>query len=193
MLRIATLAAAVLAAPVSAATLQLDAAGRLEGATGVIVGTGTYTVEFGRFNCDDFNDCQRDWSFKTAQGAEAALNALADQVLTGEFINLNNIASTDGDAATIFIPFETDVQSASRTIWNTMILENTRGYSELEITGFVPISGQRPFDSLGDEAITRFTLTDGVAYTDPIAPVPVPASLPLLAVGLGAFGFMRRR
>ncbi len=78
-----SLVAALAAAPAGAATLTLDAGGRLTGATGVLVNGSAYDVQFIDGTCAQlFNGCDGsdDFVFNTQASAYAASVALLSQV-----------------------------------------------------------------------------------------------------------------
>lgn len=83
------LAGGLVAGGAQAALLQVNAGGVLTGATGVVVDGALYDVTFdGRQLCADaFGDCNigHVFTFTTQAGAEAASQALLDQVFTGVF------------------------------------------------------------------------------------------------------------
>lgn len=71
-----------------AATLNVDSSGQLTGATNVDVGGSLYTVTFVAGNCiANFSGCDSasDFAFNSKSAADAAAQALLDQVFIGAF------------------------------------------------------------------------------------------------------------
>ena len=159
------------------------------GATGVNVDGTLYDVVFVDGTCVSlFSGCDdaSDFTFTTEAAATAASNALLALFnAPGNEAFTTNPASTAGCATgslscliiTPYAPIEADLVAS---------------------TGFVNL-----FDSLTDElsfqnirnnfdTTTRADLTYAV-WTPSTSPIPVPASLPLLAAGLAGLGYMARR
>ena len=173
----------VLATPTSAADLTVDSNGILTGATGVNVGGTLYDVSFLDGTCVAlFSGCTEstDFDFTTGASAEAAAQALLDQVFVGVYdANLNAISGCAYFYCYTFIPYEGHqphyalagyafnsevfVDYSQRGYWNN---EDTSQYDYFNIARFSPSQA-------------------GV--------VPEPATWATMLLGFGAVGFSMRR
>jgi hypothetical protein len=113
---LAAVALPLAVSPAGAASQITNGSGQLTGATGVTVGAGTYDVEFVEGSCSAvFGGCDglSDFTFQNQTDAQAAAQALLDQVLTGTFDNDYTMTfgcSTNGSAACdVLVPFGFDV------------------------------------------------------------------------------------
>jgi hypothetical protein len=168
--------------PASAATLTINAFGKLTGATGVDVGGTLYDVAFVDGSCITlFSGCDSvtDFAFTTPTAADAASQALLDQVFTGNFDadpSLTFGCATFSGCG-ILTPWE---MSNDRVSLATMV----NGIS----VDFIFLSLEA-FPSTYDTAPDRSSVY--ADWTVSAAPVPEPASFALIAVGLAGFGVRR--
>ncbi|MEM6668983.1 MAG: PEP-CTERM sorting domain-containing protein [Pseudomonadota bacterium] len=182
-----------------ALSLNVDGGGILLGASGVDVNGVLYDVSFVDGNCIDlFDGCDEasDFDFSTEAAAEAAAQALLDQVFVdgplGDFDSDPSLTFGCSDNSLcyatipyalqqdIFFPFE--LGFAAELAGNedvAFIFEGVQGSFGLATDDF---------DNVSSQNFARFTLTSN----DDTTVIPIPATLPLMLLGLGALGFASR-
>jgi len=171
--------------PAYAVTLDIDATGQLVGASGVVVNGSIFDVEFvegaciGLFTgCDDPGD----FPFSNSMDATAASQALLNQVFTGSF--LTNASLTNGcnepSICMVLTPFGLDSSPPPGSFVSVIALG---------IGQFGPFSFQIDF---GPDSNT--TAIPDLTYAQwTVAPVPIPAALPLFGSALAALAWFGRR
>jgi hypothetical protein len=193
-----------------AAILQVDAAGFLTGATGVMVAGTAYDVRFQAGSCNSvFDGCDPtvDLLFTSGASALSASQALLDQVFLG-------------DDSGIYDPFTPGffdshpglTQGCTAGGFNVCIAQTPYGFSQgisllLGVaTNYGPVTGRADEASLtsiigggtatsGIETFAVWSLSAGptVPEPPPVTPVPEPSTVVLLGAGLIAFVLPVRR
>lgn len=186
-IRTAALAGGMLLGAISAqaATLVIEA-GELVGATGVIVNSVSYDVEFESDTCNNlFGTCTAgNFAFVTRDDADAAGQALRDQVFLEEY-------DTD--------PLLT--RGCEALLFGVCGIYTFYKDGQIDPTSF-NVSEFANFSANGGDSITSATVgsdyvPDGwvtyAKWTESITAIPLPATAWLLGAGvLGLFGFRRR-
>ena len=169
------------AVPVSAAVqLKVGANNLLLGATGVVIGKGTYNVDFVDGSCITvYGACTQDrFDFKTKADADAAANALFTQVLKGRYYsfdpgNITGCASTcDIFIARAIVEGEVEATVAAN-----------RGNRQILGTGYLLPNFSTVTDS--GRTYAKFTLQVPAA-------VPEPATWAMMLGGFGMIGATAR-
>ena len=172
------------------ATLTVDGAGNLTGATGVTVGSATYDVDFRDGTCFGLYggcDSTGDFTFHSAADAEAAAQALLDQVLiddgTHSFDSLPGKTSGCATAETFcdpFIPY--GFFDADHVLIAAAINSNAEANDGT-------ISG----GDLGTLADTTPNIFFTWAVFTPVSSVPEASTWAMMLLGLGGIGAALRR
>lgn len=125
--------------------------------------------------------------YGTASFFDGGLNPIVvtfSQSITNFFLDLFNgnvqpvtyvIEDNAGNSTTVTLPSNSD--------GGTTTIGFAATGNKVTITGLVPETGNLPFDFF----------IDNIGFNEPLPQVPLPAGLPLLAGGLIALGFLRRR
>ena len=195
-MKIAILAAATaamlsfMASPAEAsATLQVNGSGQLTGASGVIVGSSVYDVQFIDNTCAAiFSGCDSisDLNFTTLADSELAAQALLDQVLID-----SGAGQFDSDY-TLTFGCSTNVSLACRVTIPYGIIPGagfTNQALNTNTTDMTNLALLNPNENFGTEpglVYAFFTRTGAVA-------VPEPATWAMMLLGFGAIGFAMRR
>lgn len=174
----------------SAATVVYDAHGRILGATGVEVLDNVYNVDLAeRALCSVlFDGCDEvsDFAFQTEEAATAASQALLDQVFLNGRADMLLIFGMSGDAPQVWTPYGLNYQNGHELVLTSVIdaTPSPSVFSGLVSRGF---GGSDPVGVMTDETWAQWRLLG------PITPVPLPATLFLLAGALMGFGVVRSR
>ncbi|MEH6405387.1 MAG: hypothetical protein V7750_18590 [Sneathiella sp.] len=188
-------AAAFISLPVTtpqAATLDV-VGGELQGATGVNVGGTLYDVEFLDGTCASvFGGCDSlaDFQFNTLAGANAASQALFDQVLLGAFDTDSEKTRgiTNTYVGALVTPYEFFTSFGQIKV-NTSRAQN---FSDPNNANDYVLSGGSAivylFEDLTDQTAAAWAKWTISGDTLPSA-VPIPAALPLFGAGIAAMGF----
>jgi PEP-CTERM motif-containing protein len=180
------------AAAAPAATLIVDGTGELTGATGVDVGGTFYDVEFLDGTCVSvFSGCDSDsdFAFNTQAAAQAAGQALLDQVFIGIYDTSPELTAGCEDPLVCrpnipydFIPIFTFPPAplapgvASRGPLNGATIDGQHG------TAFTT-----------DVDLTQIAFFTWARFTPAQTVVPEPSSWAMMLLGFGAVGFAMRR
>ena len=180
----------------SAASLTVED-GQLTGATGVDVGGVLYDGTFIDGTCIavfDGCDAASDLNFQTEAQARLAVQALLDQAFVngpeGAFDDDPSISSSSVGAA--FVPFLFEAGSYDpildvTTAASVNVIQASNRDPSFPDNIFQRVRVQADRDLGGQESFVY------AKFTAQVAEVPVPASLPALALGLGALGWIGRR
>lgn len=183
-----TAAALPLAVPAQAASQMINGSGQLTGATGVTVNGGTYDVQFVEGSCSGvFGGCTSlsDFAFQNATDAQAAAQALLDQVFTGAFnsdytLTYGCATNASFDACLALVPYAT-----AQSSFTARAALNSNGGSDSAAT---VVQGDINFlDTSFNDALVWARFTPAVGL------VPEPSSWALILLGFGAIGWAMRR
>lgn len=171
------------AAPASAAvTLNTDKNNVLLGASGVMIGSKTFRVDFVDGSCTSvFGKCAIDkFDFKTSDAVTAAISALFSQVLVGRYYanDAGKIAGCNSSICDIYIPYafyDTNEVAAG--------IAANRG--RRQVSGFVALDPNYSYASDSTYTFARFTL-----QTTPS--VPEPSSWAMMLAGFAVVGYAMR-
>ncbi len=176
----------------TAATLQIDGNGQLLGATNVAVGGTFYDVAFvdGTCNAVVFG-CSGSPGliFKDAATALLAGAALLNDVLL-------NTAQGDFDSVPSLV---NGIDENVGVSFIYTAFDNGAGFDVVttlnhQATGLDSITGPFAFNPSIDTSLEPNTTWASWSLAGaPVAPVPLPAGLPLMFLGLASFGFLHRR
>lgn len=182
---------------VSAAPILLIDAGKLTGAENVLVQGTAYNVLFQGGTCNSlFNGCTS-FAFHTQAAANAASQALLDQVFVdgpaGNFDSAPQMTRGCGNLFTceILTPFDTAIFNSqlyalTGTLLNDMANINDRGALS---GGFAANEDTSSYGALR-YAVWNLAQVDTV---DPDGAVPEPSSFAMLAIGVIALSIARRK
>lgn len=175
------------AAPAVAAGQIVNGGGQLTGATGVTISGTTYDVEFVEGTCASlFGGCGgvSNFTFQSQSDAQAAAQALLDQVFTGAFDSDYTLTfgcnTNAAQACLALIPYGFD-----QTMFAAATAKNVNGAGDTTTT---IISGDVDFfdTTFNDQFVwARFTPSAGA--------VPEPASWALMLLGFAGIGVGIRR
>ena len=186
LMGMAVVAIGLSSAPSFAATLNVDGAGQLLGASGVNVGGTFYDVEFKDGTCIAlFDGCDEasDFTFSTSVDAGLAMQALASQVITGIFRTnpwfINGIGTSQ--YAWLWSPYILTTSTNVRQISLRLITGSPDGY---------PIINWTPDFDLTPKGADTYAIW---SVSSPAAVVPLPAGGLLLLSALGGIATLRRR
>jgi hypothetical protein len=182
-------AAALLASTSAPAAVQLvNGSGQLTGATGVVVNGTTYDVSFSDGTCSDLfggiGGCAvgSTFDFTTQAGADAAAQALLDQVLIDGLAGLFDTHpeltfGCGGLTCEILIPFQGGFPFLASTADNGALIDS------------VGSDARDPDSNFAISNLVTFALFTPAAA----AAVPEPASWAMMLLGFGAVGLAMRR
>ena len=191
MLKSLTAIAALVAAcmsPAAGTTLIVNGSGELTGATGVVINGSTYNVTFAEGSCAGlFGGCTTvsDFTFQSLGDAQAAAQALLDQVLIdsgqGQFDTDYSLTfgcgTNNGLACAVLIPYATDGSAVSvAEALNTPTTDLSSVQANPSIN----------FDTSGGPQYVYALFTSAAA-------VPEPSTWLLMLMGFGAIGMTVRR
>jgi hypothetical protein len=193
-LALAATAALSIAAPAQAVVLLADAAGHLTGATGILIGGSSYDVTFLDGTCVAlFGGCDAssDFEFQTLVDANAASQALLDQVLLngavpydGAYYLTVGCSPNSNNLCVILTPYSLGFDTLHRPVFLASVAVNTSGTtSDFTDTAF----GTLNFDS-GDTPIYTWA-----RFTPSAGGVPEPSTWAMMLLGFGAIGLAMRR
>lgn len=186
MKRFIAIAAALMisaGAPAAAANLVIDGSGELAGATGIDIGGTFYDVEFVDGTCIGvFSGCDSlsDFAFQTQEAANAAGQALFDQVFLGIYDDQPELTAgcNDPEFCTAAIPYALQVSPA--VVSFVPASNGAPGFPDNSGTGGAIVT----FDTTGVDTVwARFTLSA----------VPEPSTWMMMLLGFGAIGARMRR
>jgi hypothetical protein len=170
-----------LAAPIHAATLEVNGDGKLIGASNVDVGGTLYDVSFVDGTCISLfsgcDDAATDFTFQTAQSAELASQSLIDQVLLGSFDTDPGLTFGCADGGglcyltTLYALNENETVAKTAGNLASANIINDRFYSP-------------GFDTSEDGAGVYAVWSQAN-----VSPVPLPAAAWLFLSGLGVLGY----
>ena len=178
------------AAPAQAtATLVVDGSGNLTGATGVTVGSATYTVSFQDGTCFGlFGGCDSAaFAFHSASDAEAAAQALLDQV----FID-------DGTHSFDSLPGKTRGCATAETFCDPFIPYGFFDADHVLIAAAINSNAEvNDGTQTGGEVGTLADTTPNIFFTwaifSPVSSVPEASSWAMMLLGFAGIGAALRR
>lgn len=191
--------AGLIATAAPAATLTLDAAGRLLGATGVMVSGSLYDVSFVDGSCAELYsgcDAPADFSFHTIAQARAASEALVNQVFNAATpTDLDPTLTRGCEASGYFYLGERLASCYALTPFGFAIggdptahvaLNDSRDFMDLPGSPDTQLVLGATMDSSGTSSFGRSNTYAvwSAAGTGVPSPAPAPASLLLAALGL---------
>ncbi|GAA6187721.1 VPLPA-CTERM sorting domain-containing protein [Litorivita sp. NS0012-18] len=178
-------AALVIAAPLHAATLTIDGDSL---ATGSSLSSGAWLSPLGTVSFDgEFsNDCPDD-EFVTAGAGGNCFDIDGSETATLSFdFDVASISFVYGGNSGVF---DITAFDAIGGVLDSFFQAST---GSDEPAGPVTLSGTGIRSIFWQDPGFSFAVLDNITVTT-AAPVPLPAGLPLLLAGLGAFGILRRR
>ena len=189
-LALATVAALSMSAPTAAASLIVNGSGQLTGATGVTVNGATYDFSFLDGTCASlFGGCDAnsDFDFTTLTDAQAAAQALLDQVLIDgpdgqfdtDYAKTFGCATNDVPTCDVLIPYALSDEGFDAAIARNKPTSDTSAI-------FIHLKSL-DFDSSDSSSFVfaRFALT--------AAAVPEPGTWAMMLLGFGGVGLAMRR
>ena len=183
---IALIASGFIGGGAHAATLKVED-GQLIGASGVEVDGTLYDVTFQDGSCNSlFDECNpASFAFNDQLGALAAASALLDQVLIDSFAGPFDLvpSRTRGCSTTTFCEVYTPYSATASNV-ELGIAVNAEALAFPSDFPYSFFNTSPAFDTFNTEATyANWTL----------APIPLPAGLPLLLTGLAGFAGLRLR